>query len=409
MVLATKTLLRLLYLSFFTRKDLPSRRRTSVGFCLKFFALFSLFELFNAVCLLLDEVLFPAWRRARIEEPIFVIGNPRSGTTILHRVMAVDEQRFFCFRTWEIVFPSVLQKKVVSAIGRLDRLTGNRLRAFLLRAEAKRLEKFQHIHQTGLFLPEEDDKLSIHILASVDLGWCFPYGGFEKLARFDVAVDSWDQRRIMEFYERCLRRQAYFKRGQRTLLSKNPFFSGRVASLRTYFPDCRIIYLVRNPLDVVPSMISLARVLVRSGVGVEPETDLDEEVYEAARYYYAYPLEQLSTLPEDRFIVVNYDDLTRQPKQVIERIYKQFGFALTPEFEQRLDREVEKMQRHKSRHAYSRDQCSITSQRIVSDLKPVLDRFGFDAGDHGHGTVPASPSRPARAGVVTGHRPLASS
>lgn len=379
MLFAAQALVRLFYLSFFKRNDFPSRPRPSLLFCLLFFAIFPLVELFNALCLLLDALLFPGCRRTRIQEPIFIIGAPRSGTTILHRVMARDEKRFFCFRTWEIVFPSVLQKKVVSFIGRLDRMTGSRLRSFLLRSEAKRLKKIQHIHQIGLFLPEEDDKLLVHILASMDFfAYFFPYGDAEKMARFDVAVASRDQRRIMDFYSQCVRRQAYFTGGQRTFLSKNPIFSGKVASLLRCFPDCRIIYLVRNPLEVVPSAISLVRVIIGSTLGAAPGAELDERSYEVLSFYYTYPLDLLSALPEDRFIVVNYHDLIRQPKHVIQRIYRQFGLALTPEFEERLDQEVAAMQRHESRHEYSLEKFSVTRERIVSDLRPIFDRFGFD-------------------------------
>ena len=405
-VFAARALLRLFRLSFFTREDPHPRPR--LRFRLQFFTLFPLIELFNAFCLLLDGLLFPGCRRARIREPIFIIGAPRSGTTILHRVMTQDEERFFFFRTWEIVFPSVLQKKVVSVVGRLDRLTGNRLRAALLRSQARRLEKIQHIHEIGLFLPEEDDKLFVHIVASMDLGWYFPYGGFAKMAQLDVAVDPRDQRRIMDFYLRCVRRQAYFKGGRRTLLSKNPMFSGKVANLLRCFPDCRFIYLVRNPLDVVPSSISLARVIVRSSLGIAPGAELDEQSWEIVRFNYLYPLDRLSGLPEDRFVVVSYDDLMRQPKEVTRRIYRQFGLTLTQEFERRLDLEAAKMARHKSVHEYSLDQCSVTRERIVTELRPIFDRFGFDTRDYGLGAAPAPPQHPARTAVTTGPLPLKS-
>ena len=398
MFFATRALLRLFYLHIVRRKALPRRRRPSLTFCVLFFAIFPLVELFNALCLLLDVLLFPGCRRARISPPIFIIGAPRSGTTILHRVMAEDEEQFFCFRTWEIALPSVLQKKIASGIGRLDRLTGNRLRAFLVRSEAEHFKKIGHIHEIGLFLPEEDDNLLAHILATMDLAWFFPDGDFARMARFDVAVDPRDQRRIMDFYLRCVRRQAYFKGGRRRLLSKNPMFSGKVANLLRYFPDCRIVYLVRNPLEVVPSAISLARVIVRSTVGGEPDADLDERSYEILRFNYTYPLDRLSELPQDRFLVVNYEDLTAQPKQVVELIYRQFGLTLTPEFEERLDREVAKMQRHKSRHEYSLAQCSVTRERIIADLQPIFDRFAFDTRDvaastQGPSHVPRTPQR----------------
>lgn len=378
MFLSTRTFLALLKASLFKRKKLPPTQRRSFLFCLSFFTIFPLVELFNALWFLLDEILFPGYRRVSIHEPVFIVGNFRSGTTILHRVMARDQERFFCFRTWEIIFPSVLQKKIASSIGKLDRLMGNRLRFFILRWEAKRLSQFNRLHKIGLFLPEEDDKLFVHILASADLAFFFPYGGFDKMARLDIAVDIREQRRIMDFYMQCVRRQAYFKGGRGTLLSKNPWFTGKVENLLRYFPRCRIIYLVRNPVDVVPSSISVARAIIRSTVGVEPEADLDEQVYEAVKFYYTYPLDRLSSLAEDRFMVLSYEDLIRQPKQVVRRIYDQLGLILTSEYEQRLDQEVANMKKYKSSHKYSLDQCRVTRERIVSELKPIFERFGFD-------------------------------
>ena len=375
---ATRMLLRLFRLSFFKRTDRAPGVRPSLRFRLRFFVGFTVVELFNAFCLLLDGLLVPGWRRARIEEPVFLIGNPRSGTTILHRVMAGDEQRFFCFRTWEILFPSVLQKMFLSAIGKLDRLAGSHLRALLERVEAARFKQFQHVHRIGLFLSEEDGLLLFHILAASVLRWLFPDAGFERIARLDVAVDPQDRRRIMDFYLGCVRRQAWLTGRGRTFLSKNPTFSGKIASLETHFPGCRFVYLVRNPLDVVPSLISMGRHVMRSRAGVEPDAELDEQVYEFIKFNYIYSLDRISAMPEDRAIVVNYEDLIRQPKEVIQRIYKQFGFSLTPEFETRLDRDVEKMQRYRSRHEYSADRYSVTRERIAADLRPIFDRFGFD-------------------------------
>jgi hypothetical protein len=57
----------------------------------------------------------------------------------------------------------------------------------------------------------------------------------------------------MSFCENCVKRQAYFKKGRRHLVSKSPGLCAKIDSLFEHFPDCRIIYLVRTPLEVVPS------------------------------------------------------------------------------------------------------------------------------------------------------------
>ena len=43
----------------------------------------SVLILLNQLCLLLDHVLFPGFRRVRVERPVFIIGHARSGTSLL--------------------------------------------------------------------------------------------------------------------------------------------------------------------------------------------------------------------------------------------------------------------------------------------------------------------------------------
>ncbi len=369
---------RLLYLSLFKRKHIQPSHRRSIAFCILFLLVFAAFELFTAICFLLDGVLFWRYRRLPLREPIFVIGNPRSGTTILHRVLACDDDRFVYFRSWEIIFPSILQKKVLSGLGRLDRLLGGPLGRLIERVEASRFEEINRIHEFGLFQPEEDDKLLIHTFVSPELSLLFPYAGFDALTKFDLVVDPALRRRAMEFYANCIRRQVYFRGGQKTPLSKSPWASARVDSLARQFPDGKLIYLVRNPLDVVASIISFVHEIHRGISSTEVAPDLDEAAYETVKFFYLDPLARLATLPAERYLIVKYEDLVGEPRKAFEDIYQHFGLTMTPEFEARLDVEVARMLRHKSRHSYSLAGSSVTRERILADLQPVFDRFGFD-------------------------------
>jgi len=133
----------------------------------------------------------------------------------------------------------------------------------------------------------------------------------------------------MTFYRGCVRHQAYYKGGKGTLLSKTPFFSPKIKSLYEYFPDCKIIYLVRNPLEVIPLMQNqLYATCIYSNSQMRSDNDLQEQVYETAKYFYNYPLAQLSQTSKISYIILNYEDLIRSPSSVIQMIYKQFGFEL---------------------------------------------------------------------------------
>src|SRR5512145_614272 len=115
---------------------------------------------FHAVCFFLDGLLFPDLRRVRVRAPVFLVGHARSGTTLLHRLMSRDTERFSSFRLYEMYFPSLLQKRAIRAFAALDRvwlggLFERRVRAW----EERRYGRTQDIHAMGLTQPEEDDFL----------------------------------------------------------------------------------------------------------------------------------------------------------------------------------------------------------------------------------------------------------
>src|SRR5690606_25242196 len=68
----------------------------------------------------LDDVLYPEWRDQPIGEPVFIIGNPRSGTTMLHRLVSMDEQTFAPLTMAHSFFPAVTIRRAISALAALD-------------------------------------------------------------------------------------------------------------------------------------------------------------------------------------------------------------------------------------------------------------------------------------------------
>lgn len=287
------------------------------------------------------------------------------------------------------MFPSLTHKRLLALLGGVDRRLGGKLKSLAHSIEKRYFTKFNQLHRVGLFLPEEDDHILIHILSSALLGLYFPYVEFEDFAQFDVAVAPSDRRRIMIFYQQCLKRQAAHVGQGKTFISKNPFFTGKIESLLQQFPDCRFICMVRNPFDVLPSNISVARNMIRLAFGIEPGPELDDEIYGLIKFNYLHSIERLADLPADRCLILKYEDLLRRPKETFLHVYKTFGLALTTESEACLDEEVKKMSRYESHHVYSLNDISISRERIRSDLAPIFERFGFGTGE---GNEPAGVS-----------------
>jgi hypothetical protein len=366
-------------LCVFKWKDTPSPMTAKrVLFLIGFFTVFPLVQFFNTVCFLLDDILFPGWRKIQLAKPVFIIGNPRSGTTFIHRVMAKDEGQFFCFRTWEILFPAIIQKKILSLIGRIDRRIDGTFSNSVKRFEHRFFNKFNKIHRLGLFLPEEDDKLTIHIFSSFDLIWFFPFEELiHRFSHFDQLVEPKERKRIMTFYKNCIKRQAYYKGNKGHLLSKNPVCPPKIDSVYEYFPGCKIVYLVRNPLEVIPSTISLTHEIWRSTVNVRSGYPFKNQVYKTLEFFYDHALSRLEEAPGDSYVLVKYEELIRQPRQVLQKVYRKFGFEIDPKFIEILREEEIKAQNYKSGHVYSLRQFNLTPEKIFSDFHNVYEKFAY--------------------------------
>jgi hypothetical protein len=358
-------------------KDRFSARR--VAWLIFFITLFPLIELVNAFCLLLDEVLFPTYREVSIEAPIFIIGNPRSGTTFLHRLLAKDEAHFVSMATWEIfAAPSITGRRIVQALSGLDRRLGSPINDWLAEQERRWYNELV-MHRISLRAPEEDEHLFLHIWSTI-MVW--HYSGFlEKMrdyVRFDTAISEQEKRRVMEFYASCLRRHLYAHQAQdRIYLAKNPNFSPKVDTLLRYFPDARFIYLARTPFEMVPSFASLMDQTWRiMGDPMGNRSDYGP-ILDMAAYWYSYPLERLAQEPEDRYTIVNFHEMVEKPSDTVREIYEHFGLEVTPAYAKALQQANMASEEHESRHSYEVADAGRTKAEMATRFKPVLERFDF--------------------------------
>jgi omega-hydroxy-beta-dihydromenaquinone-9 sulfotransferase len=332
----------------------------------------------NGFCLLLDEIIFPGYRDISIEDPVFIVGFPRSGTTYIHRLIAKDEQ-FTTIRFWEIVFaPSITQKIIFTALGRLDRRLGNPVSSRIRKWEQAKFKK--SYHPIGFFEPEEDDGILMHIFSSFFLIFIFPfYEELRPLARFDLELSATDRHRIMDFYKRCVQRHLFvFGKGGKKFLSKNPAFSTRVQSLQDTFPGAHVVCMVRNPLESIPSEISHRFFWIENFYSPVSSHSVRNYVMDMAMDYYRYPLSQLPKWPDSRQAIVPYPVLVKYPDKTLKSLYNRFGFTISKPFKDELIKNQQNSSGYQSQHEYSPEKAGLEREKILFEYQDIFDRFAFD-------------------------------
>ncbi|MGD2027758.1 MAG: sulfotransferase [Anaerolineales bacterium] len=350
-----------------------------IRFLLLFFPVFAIIKLSNTLGFLLDDLVFNEFKQTEISEPVFILGNLRSGTTYLHRLLAKDQENFTYMRFWEIIFGhSIFQRKFFWKLKEIDDRLGGFFQKLIRRLEAKTWFS-NPIHRMGLQNPHEDEGLLMGIWESINTSIFFPHLDLvEKYALFDKRVSSKNRRRIMQFYKACVKRHLFAHQGAKKYLSKSPAFSPKIDTLLENFPNAKIIYLVRNPLKVIPSLISWMSFQWSRYIDWPERYIYHDYLIELAREWYQYPLNRLDRAPEARYVIVNYDDLVANPKNTIAKIYDHFGFEISPDFQKILDLEVERERNYRSKHKYSLAELDLSKKRILETFRFVFQRFKFE-------------------------------
>ncbi len=334
----------------------------------------------NWIGLLLDDVFFRGYRKVTIQDPVFIVGIPRSGTTLLHRIMAQDTERFTSFRLWEIIFaPSITQRKFWTAVYHVDRAFGGIGRRLLAKVDQRLFAPLNEIHRMSLFDYDEDDLVLTSIFSSSYMLFPFPF--FEETwrhVRFDEETCAADQEHIMRFYAACVRRHLYFHGEDKLFLSKNPAFSPKIDAIRRHFPGAHVVCSMRTPYEAVPSLISLLHVPWDFFGNDTQGLQFRDRVLELAGYWYRHPMIRAQEWQQNRFLFLNYEDLRRDVKSAVADIYHRFSFVIDEPFASRLEKEHERARAFRSNHQYSLEKFGLTAEGILDDFGDVFERFGFD-------------------------------
>jgi hypothetical protein len=369
-----KTFIKIVYLQCFKHFSIKRFLITVV-----FLVLFTLMSLVVLIARLLDEILFPNYRNLHVEKPVFIIANPRSGTTFLHRLFCLDEERYGYTRLYHTLFPSITIFKIVDFFGAIDQRIGHPMRKTFDYFDGIFFKGWEDIHPMGFNQSEEDEGTFIFTLITSGIFLLCPYMDEIDYVKFPDLMSEKERKALAAYYKSSIQRFMYALGTDKIFLSKNVMSTGRLNTIIEIFPQAKIVYIVRSPYDAVPSFISMFSAAWKAHSPEIPENSKYHRAWgELAMDYYIYFHENIKKLPQSQWCTLKYEDLIAHPHQEMVKIYNHFGMNISPVFEERLKNASGQSKNYKSSHSYSLEQYGMTKEDVLTKLAPIFDRYQFE-------------------------------
>jgi hypothetical protein len=311
-----------------------------------------------------DWKAYPSIDRQKIREPLFIVGLPRSGTTLLHTLFAADPEHRVPL-TWEVMTPSPPthdneKRRIQRAVSSCN--------CFNWLAPT-----FRQVHPVGAELPQE----CVSLMAPT-----FMSDQFDAMY-YIPSYRNWffrqDLRPAYEYHRHFLQHLQVRRNAQRWVL-KAPTHMFALPTLLAVYPDALFVQTHRAPLDAMASVSSLITILRRVfSDAVDPHTVCGEAIDYWSKTLDKF-LQKRDRLGEHRICDVNYLEIRRDPLAVVRRIYAHFDWSLAQKVEERMRRVLasQPQERYKL-HRYDLSQFGVQEAESAARFAAYCERFGLAA------------------------------
>lgn len=327
---------------------------------------------------MLDYIFFPGFRKQEIKEPVFIIAPPRSGTTLTQKLMALDDERLVHAKLYQTIFPAVCYQRLFDAITAVDRRIGQPLARVVLWAEKKFFGGWDDMHKLRFDQPEEDDGFFVYSFVTEAIYLLFPHVDELWEAGFPDALKPEERRKLMNYYRSCLQRQLYANGPHKTILSKATQSSGAVESLLEAFPDAKFITIIRHPYQSVASHVSVFYpVWMAHSPDIAKDGPVSKSYAKLAVRWFQHLYEFRDKVKPEQYYCIDYRDLTRDPKETMERLYAHFGWTMNDSFRAKLAAATQREAKYESKHQYTLEEFGLSKEWIEEELGPLLDHYSL--------------------------------
>ncbi|MFI5041038.1 MAG: sulfotransferase family protein [Acidimicrobiales bacterium] len=263
---------------------------------------------------------------AAVPAPVVILGQPRTGTTILFDLLAQDP-RFRVPLTWEVAQPHPPPETATyDTDPRIEAAAAGGAMTEAL------VPGFQAIHPSGPLRGQECVTITAGDFRSLLFSTVFHVPSYTRWLLWEADMAS-----AYRYHRRFLQLLQWRHPGERWLL-KTPGHQWCLDALFTEYPDATIVHTHRDPLKVLASTASLTAHLQRlasdhTSIPVQAAEWVD---YLAAGNDRSVDGREDGTVPPGRAVDIHFGRLMADPFGTISALYEQLGLHLTPDVEGRM-------------------------------------------------------------------------
>ncbi len=276
----------------------------------------------------LDEIFYSGYKKLTIR-PVFIIGQPRSGTTFLHRTLASDKKNFVAIKHIEWRFPFICVQKIISRSSWAKKIIQ---RDYWSNSSAGQIASKMHPNKLSNW---EEDGIFFEecFLHHFFIFLRFPYIHLlQYLDNFPLLPEA-VQMHMLETHRKVIQKILFLSGGgdKKYYLSKEVTSHNKIQKILTLYPDARFIVCVRHSADFMNSLLSLVRFSTMSKTGIDPlDIPMWESVFiermkkDSCMLYYLSDYK----IKKSNQVRIMFNRFTEDIVHSIEYIYEQLDFEL---------------------------------------------------------------------------------
>jgi hypothetical protein len=314
-----------------------------------------------------DRRRLPGIAEEPIERPIFVIGFARTGTTLIHSLLAEDEHARAPL-WWHSHDPSpppgevpVVPERIEYTARDLDRLIAQ---------TPGLLTMHPYWDKRGHCLIEDEE------IFTLDFHNAYPTLLY-RLPALAMILDAGNAREAYGFHRQFLQ-HLQWRQEPRHWVVKGTYHQFVLDELFDIYPDARCIWPHRDPMQVHPSNLAITAALYGGITNWAMDFEaLGPMFVDGIARSVAATMDN-PLVDDPRILHVDFHELTRDPIAVIQSAYRRWDMAFTPDYEQRMRRwlaDPANAPDRYGRYRYSLEPYGLTAEFIEQAFEAYSRRF----------------------------------